>query len=394
VLSLEQNTKVGVLKLHSRLPLKDRIERERLIASKEWFYNQSREEWQKAGCPYAGVILVATQVVEASLDINADVLFTDLAPLDSLIQRMGRVTRHLKPWEQQPAPAQPNVYVFVKGEKQGKGKGSNIRLTDFSPNNSVYDEDSLWISLQALLQVQQPMDDASDALKDYQYAHQKVEEQEEKRAGSQSKKRGRSKKKKQTAAEVSPDQILWGASFPLSEGKKQELIRWAFQSTVLQSTGTRYWDRFNNALRIFQTGWTASNRNEASQIFRRIQTVPMIRWDRISNGGTVRHPRLREQFVQALHTVCTNCTKGSYLVFLDKIYAPYVFHDYLPRGTSPQPTLWDVIWYALNSEESGLSPEVRAAIREHAAKFERWCSEISIMDAQADHKDMSDGWIV
>src|SRR5690606_14621770 len=39
------------------------------------------------------VIWITTQIVEASLDIDYDVLFTEIATLDSLIQRMGRVFR-------------------------------------------------------------------------------------------------------------------------------------------------------------------------------------------------------------------------------------------------------------------------------------------------------------
>lgn len=68
---------------HSRFTLEDRKTRHRQVVA----------AFQPGGSP-DGVIALTTQVCEMSLDLDADVLITELAPIPSLIQRMERCNRY------------------------------------------------------------------------------------------------------------------------------------------------------------------------------------------------------------------------------------------------------------------------------------------------------------
>jgi len=86
--------------LHSRFPF---FRREQL--EDDWM---ERLGVNGARRPREGCVLVSTQVCEQSVDIDADLLITDLAPTDMLLQRLGRLWRHDRP--QRPC-AGPEVWI-------------------------------------------------------------------------------------------------------------------------------------------------------------------------------------------------------------------------------------------------------------------------------------------
>ncbi|EJT9339547.1 CRISPR-associated helicase Cas3' [Salmonella enterica subsp. enterica serovar Carswell] len=77
-----------LLLFHSRFAFIDRIAIENKTLN--WFGNNAPVSERR------GKVLIATQVVEQSLDLDFDWMITDLAPIDLLIQRAGRLQRHIR----------------------------------------------------------------------------------------------------------------------------------------------------------------------------------------------------------------------------------------------------------------------------------------------------------
>ena len=83
----ESHPELQVELLHGRFNSVDRLEKEKRLL----------DQMSTKCRPNArGNVLVATQVVEVSLDVDFDTIFTEPAPLDALLQRFGRINRGLR----------------------------------------------------------------------------------------------------------------------------------------------------------------------------------------------------------------------------------------------------------------------------------------------------------
>ena len=109
-----------LLLLHSRFPYAWRQDIEQRVLQ---FFGKGGERPPRA-------VLVATQIVEQSLDLDFDLMITDPAPIDLLIQRAGRLHRH--PGRQRPMALEtPRLILTAPAERDG--------VPSFGRDEYVYD---------------------------------------------------------------------------------------------------------------------------------------------------------------------------------------------------------------------------------------------------------------
>lgn len=128
-----------VMLTHARFMDFDRMENEtvlrNLLGPDATRFNGKRPE---------RMIVVGTQVLEQSLDIDFDLLVTDAAPIDLLMQRLGRVHRHARGEGEEDRPARlRKARCFLRGIEEIGPEGPA-----FAPGVSrVYDKASLMEAL-------------------------------------------------------------------------------------------------------------------------------------------------------------------------------------------------------------------------------------------------------
>lgn len=123
-LSHEGGPEIGLL--HARFPLWRRHELE-----ESWIGRLGKESVNRP----PGCVLIATQVAEQSLDIDADFLMTELAPSDMLLQRAGRLWRHDRPLEMRHAAEAEMLVILPPAPGNASAKET---MASLGPTGHVY----------------------------------------------------------------------------------------------------------------------------------------------------------------------------------------------------------------------------------------------------------------
>jgi CRISPR-associated endonuclease/helicase Cas3 len=137
-LANEAGDEIQLLLFHARFRVARRQSIEELalaLFDKRSLLPEGDPNWQQRP---PKVILVATQVVEQSLDLDFDEMFTEVAPIDLILQRAGRLHRHDR--QERPTGREARLHLLLPGPG----------LPEFDINEKVYQRYILLKTLAAL----------------------------------------------------------------------------------------------------------------------------------------------------------------------------------------------------------------------------------------------------
>lgn len=130
---------------HARFLYESRMERERQTLRQFGKPSKDTKRPRRA-------VIVATQVIEQSLDLDFDLMVSELAPVDLILQRSGRLHRHQR--DRPPGVTEPELWLLAPPERDGLP--AFPRATTF-----VYDEHVLlrsWLALRGRREIEIPDD--------------------------------------------------------------------------------------------------------------------------------------------------------------------------------------------------------------------------------------------
>jgi CRISPR-associated endonuclease/helicase Cas3 len=132
---------------HARFAMGDRLDIESSVTSAFGRKSLALER--------SGKVLIATQVVEQSLDLDFDLLITDLAPMDLLIQRAGRLHRHPRDEQGNPLTEGPDKreppHMIIHGPLPDNDVADNWYKAAFPKASFVYPSHGcLWLTARLL----------------------------------------------------------------------------------------------------------------------------------------------------------------------------------------------------------------------------------------------------
>ncbi len=134
---------------HSRYAMGDRLDIETRVLDRLGKQGSAEDRH--------GLVLIGSQVLEQSLDFDVDVMISDLAPIDLLIQRAGRLQRHARAangeMSQDGKEYRLPPVLYVYGPPPEAEPDANWYGSVFRKGKHVYSDSArLWLTQQVLLQ--------------------------------------------------------------------------------------------------------------------------------------------------------------------------------------------------------------------------------------------------
>lgn len=133
----------GITLFHSRFCMSDRIKTEEKVL--KIFGKKSTSEHRR------GQLLISSPILDQSLDVDISVMITDIAPIDVLIQRLGRCCRHLRDADEiiienptdKTKDGRGKATLHLHGPAYTKEPAKDWLAKDFAGTQAVYRDPSI-----------------------------------------------------------------------------------------------------------------------------------------------------------------------------------------------------------------------------------------------------------